>query len=102
MDDIFKLRNADRLTREKHKLNLEIPKPNHATFGAKSLIRSYSPKIWNGLPYHIKTSENLKSFNAIIKYWDGNQSTSRVSNIRPQDNTLSQKQKYLILMILNT
>ena len=28
MSDIFKLRNTDRLTREKYKLNLEIPKPN--------------------------------------------------------------------------
>ena len=28
MNDIFKLRNTDRLTREKYKLNLEIPKPN--------------------------------------------------------------------------
>ena len=30
-NDIFKLRNVDRLTREKCKLNLENPKPNHAT-----------------------------------------------------------------------
>ena len=28
MNDIFKLRNTDRLTPEKYKLNLEIPKPN--------------------------------------------------------------------------
>ena len=27
-NDIFKLRNTVRLTREKYKLNLEIPKPN--------------------------------------------------------------------------
>ena len=53
LNDIFKLRNTDRLTREKYKLNLEIPKPNQATFEARSL-RSYGPKIWNALPYHIK------------------------------------------------
>ena len=44
MNDIFKLRNTDRLTREKYKLNLEILKPNQVTFGTRSL-RSYGPKI---------------------------------------------------------
>ena len=77
MNDIFKPRNTDRLTREKYKLNLEIPKPNQATFGTRSL-RSYCPKISNALPYHIKTSDNLKNFKAIIKCWDGNHCTCRV------------------------
>ena len=76
MNDIFKLRNTDRLTREKYKLNLEIPKPNQATFGTKSL-RSYGPKIWNALAYHIKTSDYLNSFKSIIKCWDGNRCTCR-------------------------
>ena len=71
MNDIFKLRNTDRLTREKSL------KPNQATFGTRSL-RSYGPKIWNALPYHIKTSDNLNSFKAIIKCWDGNHCTCRV------------------------
>ena len=77
MNDIFKLRNTGRLTREKYKLNLEIPKPNQAVFGTRSL-RSYGPKIWNALPYHIKTSDKLNSFKAIIKCWDGNHCTCRV------------------------
>ena len=66
MNDIFKLRNSDRLTREKYKLNLEIPKLNQTTFGTKSL-RSYDPKIRNSLPYHIKTLDNLNSLKSIIK-----------------------------------
>ena len=74
MNGIFKLRNTDRLTREKHKLNLEIPKLSQATFGTKS----YGPKIWNALPYHIITSDNLNSFKSIIKCWDGNHFTCRV------------------------
>ena len=37
MNDIIKLRNKDRLTREIHKLELKIPKPNQATFGNRSL-----------------------------------------------------------------
>ena len=54
MNGIFKLRNTDRLTQETYKLNLEISKPNQTTFGTRSL-KSYGPKIWNSLPYHIKT-----------------------------------------------
>ena len=77
MNDIFKLRNTDKLTREKNKLNLEIPTPNQATFGARGL-RSYGPKRWNALPCHIKTSYNLSSFKSIIKCWNGNHCTCRV------------------------
>ena len=77
MNDIFKLKNTDGLTREKYKLNLEITQLNQATFGTKSL-RSYGPKIWNALPYHIKTSDNLNSFKAIIKCWYENHCTCRV------------------------
>ena len=62
----FKLRNTDKLTREKYKLNLEIPKPNQATSGTRSLSR-YGPKIWNALPYHIKTSDNLNSFQSLYQ-----------------------------------
>ena len=77
MNDIFKIKNTDRLTPEKYKLNLEIAKLNQDTFGTKSL-RSYGPKIWNTLPYHIKISDNLNSFKSIIKCWDGNHCTCRV------------------------
>ena len=44
MNDIFKLRNTDRRTRKRQKLDLEIPKPGQATFGERSL-RSYGLKI---------------------------------------------------------
>ena len=64
MNDIIKLRNTDRLTRGKYKLNLEIPKLIQATFGTKSL-KSYGLKIWNALPYHIKNPDNLNSLNPL-------------------------------------
>ena len=64
MIDIFKLRNTDRLTQEKHKLNVEIPKPNQATFRTKTLM-SYGPKIWDALPYHIKCWDG-KHFNCRV------------------------------------
>ena len=34
---------------------------NQVTFGAKS-IRYLGPKIWNSLPFHIKSSESLTTF----------------------------------------
>ena len=78
MNDILKLRTTDRLSRENYKLNLEISKLNQATFGTKRL-RSYGQQIWNALPYHIKTSDNLNSFKSIIKFRDGTHFTCRVS-----------------------
>ena len=62
INDIVILRNPDSLAREKYDRNLEISKPNQATFS----------EIWNALRYRIKISENLSSFKAIIKCWDGN------------------------------
>ena len=56
---MFYFKESDRPVREKYKSNLQIPKINQVRFGVKSL-RSLCPKIWNTLPYHIKTSENIE------------------------------------------
>ena len=84
-------------TREKYKLNLEILKPNQTTFGRRSL-RSYGPKIWNALPYHIKTSDNLVS-NPLSNVGTETIALAESANIRLQDNRLSQNiiLKYLSL-----
>ena len=55
MNNIFKVKENKRLVREQYKLNLEIPEWNQVTFGAKRL-KVYRPKVWNSLPFHIKTS----------------------------------------------
>ena len=55
----------------KVKLNLETPEWKQVTFGAKSL-KVYRPKVWNSLPFPIKTSENLVKFKGLIKNWNGN------------------------------
>ena len=57
MNNIFKLKVSDREVRDKYKLNLDIPKWNRRTFGYKSL-KLLSPKIWNNLPYYVKSSDN--------------------------------------------
>ena len=73
-------------TREKYKLNLEIPKPNQATFGTRNLM-SYGSRMWNALPYYIKSSDNLNSFKFIIKCCDANDCTCRAC-----EHTISRQQ----------
>ena len=66
MKNIFEMKTNNRIVREKYKLNLNIPRTNQVTFGTNSL-KSYGPKIWNALPFSIKTAENLKAFKTVIK-----------------------------------
>ena len=70
MNEIFKLRKTSRAVHSNYKLNLDVPTINQVSFGDKSL-RYYGPKIWNSLPFHIKSSENLEAFKDIIKNWNG-------------------------------
>ena len=70
MNKIFKLRKASRGVRSNYKLNLDVPTIKQVSFGDKS-IRCYGPKIWNSLPFHVKSSENLEAFKNIIKNWNG-------------------------------
>ena len=58
MNNIFKVKENKTVVGEQYKLNLETPEWNQVTFGAKSL-KVYGSKVWNSLPSHIKTSENL-------------------------------------------
>ena len=66
MKNIFEMKTNNRIIREKYKLNLDIPRTIQVTFGTNSL-KSYGPKIWNALPFSIKTAENLKAFKTVIK-----------------------------------
>lgn len=50
----------------------DIFKTRKATFK-----KGYGPKIWNALPYRMKISENINSFKAIVKYWNGNHCACR-------------------------
>ena len=66
MNEVFELRKTNSAVRNQYKLNLEVPIINQVTFGTKS-IRYLGPKIWNSLPFHIKSSESLTTFKRIIK-----------------------------------
>ena len=70
MRDLFKLRTINRPVREKCKMNIMTIEFNQISYLKRSL-RSFDPKLWNSLPYHIKSSENLESFKKTIKHWDG-------------------------------
>ena len=60
----MKLLCAERLNGQ-----FEINTNFQATFGAKS-IRCLGPKLWNSLPFQIKSSESLTTFKRIIKNWE--------------------------------
>ena len=70
MKQIFELRETNRNVREKYRLNLNIRNYNQVTFGKKNL-RILGPKIWNSLPYDIKSSKNLETLKTVIRNWDG-------------------------------
>ena len=61
MNNIFKVKENNRLIRGQYKLNPGTHKWNQVTFGAK-IFKVYEPKVWNSLPSRIETSENLIHF----------------------------------------
>ena len=77
MNKVFKLRETSRAVCSNYKLNLDVPTINQVSFGDKSL-RYYGPKIWNSLPFGIKSSENLEAFKNVLKNWNGVSSKCKV------------------------
>ena len=71
MSDIFTLNKSSRTLRDQHRLNLKVHNPNQTTFGTTRSMRSLGPKVWNLLPVHLKSAENLETFRRLIKNWDG-------------------------------
>ena len=66
-------RDENRVTRDRYKLNLNIPRRNQVTFGNEGL-KFYGPKIWNAQPFNIKTAENQ------VEWWFMNISSSALIN----------------------
>ena len=70
MKEIFEKRDENRVTRDRYKFNLNIPRRNQVTFGTKR-FKFYGPKIWNALPVNIKAAENLNTFKDLMKKCNG-------------------------------
>ena len=70
MKTIFQLEIPKRQRRKKDHLNLVTHRPNNVSFGEKSLKVTGS-KIWNILPYEIKSGGTLPSFKKLINKWKG-------------------------------
>ena len=69
MKDIFQLAITDRPVRQHNTHNLKKVSMRTTTFGTKSLT-SLGPTIWNKLPAHLKSAENLVGFRKMIKNWN--------------------------------
>ena len=70
MSKIFEFNQPTRIQRSQQILNLKVQRANQVKFGERSL-RVLGPKIWNSLPPHIKSAQNLSVFKHLIKSWDG-------------------------------
>ena len=67
MKNLFKVLKINRAQREQYKLNLEMPKSNQVFFGTKSL-RIEEPRVWNTLPFYIKSKEHLQAFKFVTNF----------------------------------
>ena len=60
------MKKNNRVVRERYKLNLNILRSNQVMCGTNSL-KLYGPKIWNALPFNIKTAERIKLLKLQLK-----------------------------------
>ena len=77
MKNLFEVPKTNGTQREQYKLNLEIPKSNQVSFGTKSLCIQ-GPRVWNALPFHNKSKENLQAFKYVIKFWNGSKCSCNI------------------------
>ena len=70
MKNLFKVHKTNRAQKERYKLNLEIPRSNQVCFSTKSL-HTQVPRVWNALPFHIKSKQNLQAFKYEISFGSG-------------------------------
>ena len=66
MQELFERNLSSYSTRRPN--DLKIPRVNQVSYGSRS-IRFEGAMLWNHLPEHIKSSENLYIFKMLIKNW---------------------------------
>ena len=81
MTKIFEFASNRRPVRESQMLNLKISNFNSVSFGDNSL-KILGPRVWNTLPYHIKSSKSVETFKKNIKMWDGSKCYCKKCNNR--------------------
>ena len=70
ISNIFEFKSSNRPVRSQQNLNLKVVRANQGKSGEKNL-RVLGPKIWERLPPHTKTAENLSAFRRLIKTQNG-------------------------------
>ena len=78
---------------------MEFPKRNQISFGTRS-VGNYGTKIWNALPYHMKTSKRFSK--PLSNIGIATIILTKSANIQLQDNKISQEQKHFIMMKFNS
>ena len=68
MQELFERSSSSYSTRRPN--DLKVPRVNQPTHGSTS-IRFEGARLWNHIPKHIKSAENLNIFKNLIKYWAG-------------------------------
>ena len=68
MQELFERNSSSYSTRRPK--DQKIPRVNQVSYGSQS-IRFEGAMLWNHLPQHIKSSENLYIFKTLIKNWMG-------------------------------
>ena len=65
MNGIFTFKENEKLVRENHKAESQVPTWNQITFGEKT-VKRVCAKLWNNLPCNIKSSQNLEIVKSMI------------------------------------
>ena len=69
MKQLFKTCKTNRVQGH-YELNLEIPKSDQVSFDTKGL-RIQDTRVWNVLPFLIKSKEDFQVFKDVTKIWVG-------------------------------
>ena len=62
---MFKVHKTNRAQKQQNKLISETPNFNQVSFDTESL---HIHKVWNALPFHIKSKENLQALKEVTKF----------------------------------
>ena len=68
--------NFEKQTEHRENNTSQIQK-SQVSFGTKSL-HIQGPRVWDALPFHMKSKENLQAFKYVIKFWGGSKCSCNI------------------------